>query len=153
GARVTHNIQLARLLGQGGMGSVWAANHITLRTQVAVKFVLDDWSSDQETLGRFSREATAAAQIKSPHVVQIFDHGVFAGLPYIVMEMLEGEDLERRIARGPLSLGELSPILQQVGKALSAAHAIGIVHRDIKPANVFLTAPGGELVVKLLDFG
>ena len=153
GVLVNQNVRLTRLLGQGGMGAVWVADHLTLRTQVAVKFILDDYTKDAEALDRFSREATSAAQIKSPHVVQVFDHGVFSGLPYIVMEFLEGEDLAARIDRGPLALGELAPILQQVGKALTQAHALGIVHRDIKPANVYLTTAGEDLLVKLLDFG
>ncbi|APR85949.1 Putative serine/threonine-protein kinase pknH [Minicystis rosea] len=154
GARITPNVRLVRLLGKGGMGSVWAADHLTLHTQVAVKFIADDFTEDQDALQRFSREATAAAQIKSPHVVQVFDHGLHEGTPYIVMELLEGEDLAQRIERhGPLSLGEVSAILQQIGKALTLAHAAGIVHRDIKPANAYLTTPGGELLVKLLDFG
>jgi serine/threonine-protein kinase len=153
GVMVNQNVRLTRLLGQGGMGAVWLADHLTLRTQVAVKFILADYTGDEAALERFTREATSAAQIKSPNVVQVFDHGIFAGLPYIVMEYLEGEDLDARIERGPLSLGELGPILQQVGKALTQAHAHGIVHRDIKPANVYLTTAGDDLLVKLLDFG
>jgi serine/threonine-protein kinase len=154
GALITPNVRLVRLLGKGGMGSVWVADHLTLRTQVAVKFISDEHTQDADALERFSREATAAAQIKSPHVVQVFDHGVYAGSPYIVMELLEGEDLAARIdRRGPLSLTEVAAILQQIGKALMQAHAVGIVHRDIKPANAFLTVAGGELLVKVLDFG
>lgn len=153
GALITQNIRLVRLLGKGGMGSVWVADHLTLRTQVAVKFISEEHGQNADVLDRFSREATSAAQIKSPHVVQVFDHGVFQGSPYIVMELLLGEDLAGRIERGPLALGEIAFILQQVGKALHQAHALGIVHRDIKPANVFLTTSGDELHVKLLDFG
>jgi serine/threonine-protein kinase len=153
GALINQNVRLTRLLGQGGMGAVWLAEHVTLRTQVAVKFILADYTSDADALDRFTREATSAARIKSPNVVQIFDHGLYDGLPYIVMEYLEGEDLDARITRAPLALGELAPILHQVGKALAQAHALGIVHRDIKPANVYLTTAGDDLLVKLLDFG
>jgi serine/threonine-protein kinase len=153
GALINPNVRLTRLLGQGGMGAVWLAEHLTLRTQVAVKFILASYTTDADALDRFTREATSAARIKSPNVVQVFDHGLFEGLPYIVMEYLEGEDLDARIARGPLALGELQPILQQIGKALTQAHGLGIIHRDIKPANVFLTHAGDELLVKLLDFG
>ncbi len=154
GVLITPNISLVRLLGQGGMGSVWLADHLTLHTQVAVKFISAQFVDSADAVSRFSREATAAAKIKSPYVVQILDHGVFDGLPYIVMELLEGEDLEQRIDRaGPLALGEVGEILQQMGRALAQAHGLGIVHRDIKPANVFLTIAGGDLVVKLLDFG
>ena len=153
GALINQNVRLTRLLGQGGMGAVWLADHLTLRTQVAVKFILADYTTDAGAVDRFTREATSAAKIKSPNVVQVFDHGLFDGLPYIVMEFLEGEDLDARLTRVPLALGELGPILQQVGKALTQAHALGIVHRDIKPANVYLTTAGEDLLVKLLDFG
>jgi eukaryotic-like serine/threonine-protein kinase len=153
GVLVNQNVRLTRLLGHGGMGAVWIADHLTLQVQVAVKFILADYTKDAEALERFSREASSAARIRSPHVVQVFDHGVFAGLPYIVMELLDGEDLASRIERAPLTLGEMAPILHQIGKALAHAHALGVVHRDIKPANVFLTTAGDDLLVKLLDFG
>jgi eukaryotic-like serine/threonine-protein kinase len=153
GTLINQNVRLVRMLGQGAMGAIWLADHLTLHTQVAVKFILADHTGDAETVDRFTREATSAAKIKSPNVVQIFDHGLFEGLPYIVMELLEGEDLDVRLTRAPLALGELGSILQQVGKALAQAHTLGIVHRDIKPANVFLTTAGDDLLVKLLDFG
>lgn len=154
GLVVGKNVRLLRILGEGGMGSVWAADHLTLQTEVAVKFISTDLVKDEQALKRFTSEATASAQIKSPHVVQVFDHGVFGELPYIVMELLVGEDLEGRIARTrQLPLEETALIVKQSAKALSQAHALGIVHRDIKPANVFLTSPDGELFIKLLDFG
>lgn len=99
GLVVGKNVRLLRILGEGGMGSVWAADHLTLQTEVAVKFISTDLVKDEQALKRFTSEATASAQIKSPHVVQVFDHGVFGELPYIVMELLVGEDLEGRIAR------------------------------------------------------
>ncbi|MCC6522001.1 MAG: protein kinase [Polyangiaceae bacterium] len=155
GMLVTPNVRLLRMLGEGGMGSVWAAEHTTLRTQVAVKFIASEGLGQPEVLARFSREAAAAAQIKSPYVVQTFDHGVTAdGLPYIVMEMLEGEDLGARIFRlGRLDLPTTAEIVRQVGKALARAHKLGIVHRDIKPDNIYLTDTDGELACKVLDFG
>ncbi|HLM74061.1 MAG TPA: protein kinase [Polyangiaceae bacterium] len=154
GLVVGKNVRLVRLLGEGGMGCVWVADHLTLQTEVAVKFISSELVKDEQALKRFTSEATASAQIKSPHVVQVFDHGVWSDLPYIVMELLVGEDLEGRIARGgPLSLEETALIVKQSAKALSQAHTLGIVHRDIKPANVFLTSPDGEVFVKLLDFG
>ena len=154
GLLIAQNVQLVRLLGQGGMGSIWVADHLTLHVQVAVKFISAALAQDPEAVGRFTREATSAARIRSPHVVQIFDHGVLDGIPYIVMEMLQGEDLDRRLKRQkPLGLVETVTILQQIGKALSDAHALGIIHRDIKPSNVFLTQSAGEVFVKLLDFG
>jgi serine/threonine-protein kinase len=154
GLVVGKNVRLVRLLGEGGMGSVWVADHLTLQTEVAIKFISSELVKDEQALKRFTSEATASAQVKSPHVVQVFDHGVWEERPYIVMELLVGEDLEGRIARaGPLSLEDTSLLIKQAAKALSQAHAIGIVHRDIKPANVFLTSPDGELFIKLLDFG
>ncbi|HEU4407599.1 MAG TPA: serine/threonine-protein kinase [Polyangiaceae bacterium] len=148
-------VRLVRLLGQGGMGSVWAADHLRLGTQVAVKFLSPALATEAGPVVRFQHEAMSAAQIKSPHVVQIFDHGVFAGeRPYIVMELLEGEDLGRRLERaGPLGLDELARVVAQVCRALAKAHAAGIVHRDLKPDNIFLLDQDGELFVKVLDFG
>src|SRR4051794_39468002 len=95
GERLSANIQLERMLGEGGMGSIWQAKHLSLNTDVAVKFISASLASNEQIKSRFTREAMAAAQIKSPHIVQIFDHGVAAdGSPYIVMELLRGEDLQ-----------------------------------------------------------
>src|SRR4051794_40985304 len=100
GRMVSANVRLVRLLGKGGMGSVWVADHLTLRTQVAVKFMSAAFTENPGLVARFSREATSAAQIKSPHIVQVFDHGITHDrVPYIVMELLEGEDLHKRIKR------------------------------------------------------
>jgi serine/threonine-protein kinase len=137
------------------MGSVWVADHLALNTQVAIKFMSPAYLENRDLVQRFRTEAMAAAQIKSPHVAQVFDHGFMTdGTPYIVMELLEGEDLKRRIRReGPLPPREVSLIIAQAAKALSRAHQVGIVHRDIKPDNIFLTYIDGELLVKVLDFG
>jgi serine/threonine-protein kinase len=137
------------------MGSVWVADHLGLKTQVAVKFIAESVVQDPTVKMRFEREATAAAQIRSPHVVQIFDHGLAEDrIPYIVMELLEGESLGRRLDRmGALTPRETASIVGQVCRALSKAHANGVVHRDIKPDNLFLTDSDGELFVKVLDFG
>ena len=156
GMMVTSNVRLLRPLGEGGMGSVWVAEHLSLRTDVVVKFMAEDLAKSPEALARFSREAAAASQVKSPHVVQMFDHGVLEnGAPYIVMELLEGRDLEQQLrASGRLEPREVVAIVAQLARALSKAHERGIMHRDIKPSNVFLCdAGGGELFVKLLDFG
>ena len=156
GMMVTSNVRLLRPLGEGGMGSVWVAEHLSLRTNVVVKFMAEDLAKSPEALARFSREAAAASQEKSPHVVQMFDHGVLdTGAPYIVMELLEGRDLEQQLrASGPLQPREVVAIVAQLARALGKAHERGIMHRDIKPSNVFLCdAGGGELFVKLLDFG
>jgi len=155
GTLVGSNVRLVRVLGQGGMGSIWVADHLTLQTQVAVKFMTAEVAKNPDGAARFTREASAAAQIKSPHVVQTFDHGLTdEGVPFIVMELLEGEDLSRRIQHdGKMSPEHVAPIVSQVSKALYRAHALGIVHRDIKPENIFLSDVDDELLVKVLDFG
>jgi len=157
GTYITPTVRLVRQLGQGGMGSVWVADHLALRTQVVVKFMSERLAADATSVARFTREAAAAAQIKSPHVVQVFDHGVTPqGIPFIVMELLDGNDLAHHLKQrnGFLPPQELASILWQVAKALGKAHERGIVHRDIKPENIFLCDGGsGETFVKLLDFG
>jgi serine/threonine-protein kinase len=156
GKQITDNVRLTRKLGEGGMGSVWVAEHLTLHTQVAVKFMSLELAQDPGAVQRFTREATAAAQVKSPHIVQTYDHGLTPdGIPYIVMELLEGEDLGHRIDRhGPLSPIDASTVITQACKALGKAHSLGIVHRDIKPDNLFLMAHAdNDLFVKVLDFG
>lgn len=136
------------------MGTVWLAHHARLDVPCAVKFLHPDLAERPELLARFEREAKAAAQIKSPHVVEILDYGTFDGSPYIAMELLVGEDLRRRIGkRGRLSPSETRVVVEQVGRALEKAHARGIVHRDLKPENVFLVSDGDREIVKVLDFG
>ncbi|XXX71997.1 serine/threonine-protein kinase [Sorangium sp. So ce134] len=155
GQQVTSTLRLARELGKGAMGSVWVADHLALGTQVAVKFMSPAYADQTGFVERFRREAMAAAQIKSPHVAQVFDHGVTPeGVPYIVMELLEGEDLKSRMQRlGALPPVEVAAIVAQTAKALGRAHQLGIVHRDVKPDNIFLLDVEGELFVKVVDFG
>ena len=146
--------RLVRPLGQGSQGAVWIADHLALNTHVAVKLIDPDLAKREDAVERFKREATAAAQLRSAHVVQILDHGIDEGQPFIVMELLEGEDLfERLNKRGRLSLRETSKVITQVCRALARAHAAGIVHRDLKPENVFLCNNEDDEVVKVLDFG
>jgi serine/threonine-protein kinase len=154
GAWVTPNVRLERAIGAGGMGSVWVAEHTTLKTRVVVKLMRPELARDPETLQRFSREAAAAANVKSPHVVSVLDHGVAPdGSPFITMELLEGEDLGARLKRGPIAPDEAAVIMSQTCKALARAHERGIVHRDVKPQNIFLCSGFGETFVKVLDFG
>ena len=154
---VTPSVKLVRPLGAGGMGAVWVADHLALRTQVVVKFIASGLTGSKEAQERFSREAAAASQVKSPHVVQTFDHGVTDdGIPYIVMELLEGRDLGEYLeqtAKVPPDL--VVEIIGQLARALDRAHERGIIHRDIKPGNIYLCDSGrsGEVFIKLLDFG
>ncbi len=137
------------------MGTVWIADHVSLGRQVAVKLVASQLLRRRPNVGkRFDREAATLAQLQHPHVVEIFDHGTTSrGNPYIVMELLEGQDLRRRIKkRGPMPLEEVATVLRQVGDALRAAHERGIIHRDIKPDNIFVVGDD-PMVCKLLDFG
>jgi eukaryotic-like serine/threonine-protein kinase len=155
GQQLTPTLRLVRPLGQGAMGSVWIADHLTLGTQVAVKFMAPAFAQDQGFTERFRREAMTAAQIKHPHVAHVLDHGVSSdGLLYIAMELLEGETLKSRIRRfGALSLAEVVRVVGQTAKALGRAHQLGIVHRDVKPDNLFVMDLDGEPFVKILDFG
>lgn len=156
GMMVTPSVKLVRPLGEGGMGAVWVAEHLALHTQVVVKFIAAGLKDSKEAVERFSREAAAAAQVRSPHVVQTLDHGITAdGMPYIVMELLEGRDLGAFLeTEGRCSPELVVEIIAQLARALDRAHERGIVHRDIKPGNIFLCDGGrGDVFVKLLDFG
>jgi serine/threonine protein kinase len=153
GLRVADRFRLVRLLGQGGMGSVWLADHLALEIPCAIKFI-DREQNSPDARRRFEREAKAAAQLRGQHVVQILDHGVWEEVPYIAMEYLEGEDLNARLERLVRLPHALTVrIVSQVAKGLARAHAAGIVHRDLKPENIFLTRDGDDEVVKVLDFG
>ncbi len=158
GAQVTDNIRLVRLLGRGGMGSVWVARHTTLDVDVAVKFIAPELlnGGDPIVVTRFRREAQLAAKLDSPHVVRTLDHGVTDdGTPYIVMELLRGESLADRMARdGRVGARDAARIISEIATGLAVAHAAEIVHRDIKPHNIFLsTGPNRPMIAKVLDFG
>ncbi|HEY7376835.1 MAG TPA: serine/threonine-protein kinase [Polyangia bacterium] len=148
--------RITRLIGQGGMGAVYEGVQLRLERRVAIKLMARELSANPEAIARFRREAEVTSQIGHPHIVQVFDFGAApTGEPYLVMEYLEGEDLEKRIQRaGRLPLAAATHIIKQVASALSATHAKGIVHRDLKPANVFLLSVEGETdFVKVVDFG
>jgi serine/threonine protein kinase len=154
GLNVADRFRLVRELGRGGMGSVWLAEHTRLDALCAVKFIDREGRNNWEVRRRFHHEAKAAAQLRSPHVVQILDHGEWENIPYIAMEYLEGEDLAHRLHRvGRLSWGETCRIASHVARALSKAHASGIVHRDVKPENIFLVRDDDSEIAKVLDFG
>jgi len=139
------------------MGSVWEGTHVTLGTHVAVKFIDSEYAESPEARNRFDNEARAAAKLRSKHVVEVYDHGVTDdGRPFIVMEYLRGEPLDKRLDRVQrLPAKETARMLMQVCRALSKAHAAGIVHRDLKPENVFLVwdDEDGADVAKVVDFG
>jgi serine/threonine-protein kinase len=138
------------------MGVVLAAQHLQLPQRVAIKFIRADAARDPNAVERFLREARAAAALSSEHVTRVIDVGTLeTGLPYMVMEYLEGTDLARLISeRGPMPVVEAVDYILQACQALAEAHAIGIVHRDLKPANLFLNKRrGGPPIVKVLDFG
>ncbi|RKH14645.1 response regulator [Corallococcus sp. CA053C] len=146
---------LERRIGGGGMGAIWLAVDLQLQRHVALKLIASEVVARTPEAHRlFEQEAQAVARLRHPHVVQVHDSGVDAGVPYIVMELLEGEDLETRLTqRGRLSPATVAALVTPVARALAAAHAAGLVHRDLKPANLFLAHVDGEEVVKVLDFG
>jgi serine/threonine protein kinase len=146
--------RLETMLGQGGMGTIWRAQHLVLNAPVAVKVIDRTVIPDEETLSRFIREAQSAAALRSPHVVQILDYGIDGKVPFMVMELLEGENLAQRIKRVKrLTPADTARVLSHIGRAIARAHEAGIVHRDLKPENVFLVKNEDEEVAKVLDFG
>jgi hypothetical protein len=153
-AVVAERFRLNRQLGRGGMGTVWHATDLRLDIPCAVKFIEGDYAAMPEAQARFEREAKAAAHLRSPHVVQILDHGVWQGTPYIAMELLDGEDLGKRLMTlGRMSARECCTIMTQVCRALTKAHGAGVVHRDLKPDNIFLVKDDDREIAKVLDFG
>jgi eukaryotic-like serine/threonine-protein kinase len=146
--------RLEEQLGRGAMGRIWRAEHLRLRSKVALKFLDPAVADHPEAFNRFLREAQSAAAVRSAHVVQIFDCGMDGGVPYISMELLEGESLDKRLsARGALSASELSEIFGGVAQAVDTAHELGVVHRDLKPGNIFIARERDVEIAKVLDFG
>ncbi len=142
--------EITAKLGEGGMGEVYRATDSRLKREVAIKVLPAAFTEDRERLARFEREAQLLAQLHHPHIASIFGLEEADGVRALVMELVEGEDLSARIARGPLPLDQALPIARQIAEALEAAHEQGIVHRDLKPANVKVRDDG---TVKVLDFG
>jgi eukaryotic-like serine/threonine-protein kinase len=148
--------QVEHLLGQGGMGVVLAARHVHLGERVAVKLMRQEAAADPEAVARFIREARAAARLESAHVARVSDVGILEDhRPYMVMEYLDGTDLERLLAStGPLDPRDTADYVLQAAEAIAEAHSLGIVHRDLKPSNLFLTRRRDRTPhVKVLDFG
>ncbi|MDB4937657.1 MAG: hypothetical protein JWP87_4629 [Labilithrix sp.] len=157
GTTLAGKYRLEKMIGTGGMGSVWLGVHLSLGVNVAIKF-MNKLLAETAAYASFEREARAAAQLRNEHIVRIYDHGIDQeGLPYLVMEYLSGESLAARIDdRGPLPADDVVAIVEQVARALTEAHAHGIVHRDIKPENILLVDDAEQergFTVKVIDFG
>jgi serine/threonine protein kinase len=150
--------RVLRQIGEGGMGAVWMAEHAMLGRRAAIKILHPSFSTRQDIVTRFFNEARAATAIADPGIIQIFDFGFHTdGSAYIVMELLDGEPLDRRLQRlGALPIGDALRLCRQVASTVGAAHAQGITHRDLKPENIFIIrdpeVAGGERA-KVLDFG
>ena len=142
--------EVLSVIGAGGMGEVYRARDTTLQRDVALKVLTESVVRDAERLARFRREAQVLAALNHPNIAAIYGVEESAGTPALVLELVEGQTLADRLARGAMPLDEALPIAAQIVEALEAAHAQGIVHRDLKPANVTLRADG---TVKVLDFG
>jgi serine/threonine protein kinase len=156
GDLVDGKYRIERVIGEGGMGRVYAAHHEVLDQRVAIKLLFAEVAERPNVVERFLREAKAAAKLKSDYVARVMDAGTAeSGLPFIVMECLEGADLMELVKlNGPMPEGEVVDIMLQALEAIAHAHAAEIVHRDLKPSNIFLAlGADGTNVVKVLDFG
>jgi serine/threonine protein kinase len=151
GVVVDGRFELVSVLGHGGMGTVWRARQVALARDVALKLL----ALSESHAPRLREEALALAQLRHPNIVSVIDFGSDArGRPYLAMELVEGESLERRLARtGPLGAAEALRLLDPVLDALGYAHRRGVIHRDLKPSNVLLDGAGHALAPKLVDFG
>ncbi|MGB1013878.1 MAG: protein kinase domain-containing protein [Nannocystaceae bacterium] len=155
GLQLADRYRIDEVIGVGGMGAVYRAHHVVIDKKVAVKVLSPEYSGHESDSKRFMIEAQAASRIRHPNVVDITDFGYTDdGRPYLVMEYLEGEDLESLVAhRGALPFAEALDYVEQIGAALAAAHSNGVIHRDMKPENCFLVRHDGGQQIKVLDFG
>lgn len=155
GRSISNRYVLRRLVGHGGMGAVYEAEHVGIGKLVAIKFVDPEFATDERVVSRFAREARVMSSIESAHIVTVFDAGTEDGRPYLVMELLRGEDLGQRLRSSRrIPLADAMHVVAQVLKGLAKAHAAGIVHRDLKPDNVFLVRSDTDpLFAKIVDFG
>ena len=154
GMVLSERYRLVRPLARGGMGSVWCADHLTLGSQVALKIIDPELAREDVGLARFMREARALAALHSPFIVHVLDFGSDREIVYLVMELLEGKTLGKRLrAEKQLSAAETLRIFGDVCKAMGHAHDRGVIHRDLKPENIFLCDASREHITKVLDFG
>jgi serine/threonine protein kinase len=155
GSRIANKYLVEAVIGEGGLGVVVRARHVQLEQPVAIKYLKPYALTLPGIVERFVREARLAARIKNEHAVKVQDVDVLEnGIPYMVMEFLEGRDLGQIVGEGPLPLQQAIEYVLQASEALAEAHALGIVHRDLKPDNLFLAQrPGGASMVKIFDFG
>src|SRR5262249_32664306 len=142
--------EIRSLIGAGGMGEVYRAVDTSLDREVAIKVLPANFSADTDRLRRFEQEARAAGMLNHPNILMVHDLDVHSDPPYIVAELLEGEELRTQLGEGPIAPRQAIEYAQQIASGLAAAHAKGIVHRDLKPENIFITTDGR---VKILDFG
>ncbi|MBU6160093.1 MAG: serine/threonine protein kinase, partial [Myxococcales bacterium] len=155
GAIIAERYQVVARIGSGGMGAVYRVRHVRLERYAAMKLLHGDLLRDESMVKRFRREARAVSRLTSPYTVSVFDYGRSAGLAYLVMELLQGKDLDEVLqAEGPLKPARVARLMLQMAESLDEAHNRGMVHRDVKPSNAFLcqTADGSDLL-KVLDFG
>ncbi|MEE2644594.1 MAG: serine/threonine-protein kinase [Myxococcota bacterium] len=154
GEKINDRYALEEILGEGGFGAVYRGRDLVLSRPVAVKRLHPEVSADSEQQKRFLAEAQLTSQLRDPHTITVFDHGVDqTGQLFLVTELLEGESLEERLERGPLSSSEVFQYFIPLCEALQEAHDLGILHRDLKPANLFISERRGIKRIKLLDFG
>ena len=154
GTLLAGKFRVIRRLGEGGMGSVYEIEHELTKHRRALKMLHSALAAMPSIVERFLREASAAGRVGNPHIAETFDAGILeTGEPYLVMELLRGEPLSARVARGPLLLHEVVDLIGQACVGVAAAHAAGIVHRDLKPDNLFVVDVEGRPFVKILDFG
>jgi serine/threonine protein kinase len=156
GDTIADKYNLLGKIGEGGMAVVYEAMHVRLQQRLAIKVLRPDIPDFDEVMARFEREARATAQLRSVHTARVVDVDRLPndGLPYMVMEFLEGVDLETALqVTGPMPIEQVADIILQVAEVMSEAHSLGIIHRDLKPANIFVCRVGDRRLIKVLDFG